>query len=223
MSCITDILRHHFKIIFTRALVGTFVVTIVYCVSNFISLAKLGILNQLTPVFTTIFGVLILKEKPTFSESALSCLAIIGSFFVIQPEFIFEKADGEVSDIVVVSKYEYIAMGTLMLAVAAEGLAMVLNRKAGRKNIPCTVLLWAQSAIAIPVVTGMHVFVSAGNSVFGGLKDCSIFGMSALCAILVLGFTNQTIFLFANKYEKSSIVAVIVACCKVSFMQKHFI
>ena len=175
----------------------------------------------MTPVFTTIFGVLILREQPTCLESALSVVAILGSVFVIQPAFIFRKGTDEDvsanlrnSDI---SKYEYVAMGALMVAVAAEGLAMVLNRKAGKKNIPCTVLLWAHSAVAIPVVTVMHVMVSEGTSSLATLKDCSMKGMVSLIAVLILGFTNQSLFLFANKYEKSSIVAVIAACCKVVF------
>ena len=43
----------------------------------------------MTPVFTTIFGVMILHERPSTLECLLGFIAIVGSVLVIQPEFMF--------------------------------------------------------------------------------------------------------------------------------------
>lgn len=220
VPCLTDILRRHFKLIFSRALVGTIVMCVIYSVPQYISLAKFAVLNQMTPVFTAIFGVMILHERPNTLECILGFVAIIGSVLVIQPEFMFpaaENYDDVEGDPTHASHNEYVAMSALMFGVAAEGLAMVLNRKAAVKKIPCTVLLWSHCVVSIPIVLIMHSMFYEGYSLLHGLKSCTVFGMFSLMCILFLGFANQALFLFANKYEKASVVAVISACCKIVF------
>ena len=220
VPCLTQILRKHFKLIFGRALVGTIVMCVIYSVPQYISLAKFAVLNQMTPVFTALFGVMILHERPNCLECLLGFIAIVGSVLVIQPEFMFpnsENYDNITGSQTPESHKEYLAMAALMCGVAAEGLAMVLNRKAATKKVPCTVLLWSHCVVSIPITFIMHSMYYEGYSLIHGLKSCTVFGMFSLICILCLGFGNQSLFLFANKYEKSSVVAVISACCKIVF------
>lgn len=60
-----------------------------YAIDN-LNISDASILNKLSPFFAVIFSVFLLKEKPSWLESLLLCVAFVGAIFVINPTFSWE-------------------------------------------------------------------------------------------------------------------------------------
>lgn len=75
------------KYLFIRGIMGTISIGTLYYALNYLLLADATVLSKLSPFFTIIFSLLILREKITGKQFVLLVIAFIGSLFVIKPQF----------------------------------------------------------------------------------------------------------------------------------------
>lgn len=79
--------KGNFKFIFGRAFFGTLgIFTNFYAISN-LDISDASMLNKLSPFFSMIFSVWILKEKANFKEWLIVAIAFIGAVLVVKPSF----------------------------------------------------------------------------------------------------------------------------------------
>eukprot|EP00727_Mastigamoeba_balamuthi_P007189 m51a1_g3090 hypothetical protein (359) ;mRNA; r:85915-87542 len=92
--------RKSWALLWTRAVVGIVSMCMWMLAIKMLPLADAVVINFLSPVFTTIFGFLILKERITKAEVGGYLLCFVGILFVARPPFIFGRlADTSGSDI----------------------------------------------------------------------------------------------------------------------------
>lgn len=75
---------------FLRSGLGFLGVILNFYAIDHLNISDASILNKLSPFFAVIFSVFLLKEKPSWLESLLLCVAFVGAIFVINPTFSWE-------------------------------------------------------------------------------------------------------------------------------------
>ncbi|MDO4594607.1 MAG: DMT family transporter [Tissierellia bacterium] len=79
--------RENFKYLFLRSLFGFLGVVCYFVAINNMATADATILQKSSPLFVTLFAILLLKEKLTKSKIIVLILCLLGTIFVVNPRF----------------------------------------------------------------------------------------------------------------------------------------
>lgn len=201
--------KGNMKYIMLRAVCGT---VGIFC--NFYSIDKLDIsdasmLNKLSPFFSTLFSIWVLKEKPKLRDIGIILVAFVGALFIVKPAFIFSAGGGSLVTFPAI-------IG--LIGGAFAGLAYTYIRKLGMRGEKGNYIVFFFSVFSTIMVIPFMFFgykpisgfqlamlILAGASATGGqysitaayqhapAKEISVFDYSQVvfAAILGLIFLDQ--------------------------------
>ncbi len=104
--------KENFKFLLLRTVFGAVGVFCNFYAVDHLLLSDASILNKMSPFFAIIFSFLLLKEKPSFTQSVIVVIAFVGSLFVIKPTFanaaLFPSVVGFLSGVFAGLAYAYV-------------------------------------------------------------------------------------------------------------------
>ncbi|HBD96347.1 MAG: hypothetical protein A2015_10790 [Spirochaetes bacterium GWF1_31_7] len=165
-----------------RGLSGFIGVTLYFYSVNQLLLADATIINKLSPFFTTLFAVLLLKEKIPRIQMPALILGLIGGIFVIKPQFSLETIPA--------------FAGLLGAVVAGFSYAMVLNLT--NKEDPFVVVFYFSfSSVILSLPIMIFTYSNPGIPIFVSLLLTGVFAA-----------IGQITLTYSYKYSKTSDVSI---------------
>ena len=190
--------KGNFKFIMARAVGGTIGLLANFYAIDHLAISDASMLNKLSPFFSMVFSIWILKEKPKAKEWLILGIAFIGAIFVVKPSF---------------SNVDLVPSLIGLLGGMSAGMAYTFVRKLGSRGERGQVIVFCFSTfstiITIPFMlmdfvpmTGYQflMLVLVGLSAtagqysitaayqFAAAKDISVFDYTQVLFAAILGF-----------------------------------
>ena len=197
-----QVFRNNLDIILVRSAITSIGMAIlIFCLRN-IPLSVYALITELSPLFTVFMSALFLKECIKPIEFALCISALFGTVLVIQPPIVKSKFWRQTDDEI---KLNYLWTGLAFCGPLYSSLNYVLLRKMSRKTIPVplSVANFSQGVGCLIVGAISQMFME-------NLRCFTLTDVLFLIPLTILTIANQSLRYYANKFEKSPIVALIL-------------
>lgn len=196
--------KGNMKYIMLRAVCGTVGIFCNFYAIDMLDISDASMLNKLSPFFSTLFSIWVLKEKPKVRDIVIIIIAFMGAMFIVKPAFIFGGAAGGL-----VSFPALIGL----VGGAFAGLAYTFIRKLGMRgengnnivfffSVFSTVIVIPFMLLGYKPISGKQLvmLILAGASATGGqysitaayqhapAKEISVFDYSQVVFAAILGF-----------------------------------
>lgn len=198
-----------------RSICGTTGILCNFYAQGKLDLSDASILNKMSPFFSIIFSVIILKEKINFKQIAIVTGAFIGALFVIKPNFanaeFFPSMLGFIGGIGAGIAYTFVRRVTkkgcnksyvVFFFSAFSTIAtlpfLILNFK------PMSLKQFIILCICGIAAAGGQYFITFAYS-FAAAKDISVYDYSQIIFAMILGY-----FLFGQLADMLSIIGYII-------------
>ncbi|XP_054166198.1 solute carrier family 35 member G1-like [Oppia nitens] len=181
-----------------RCISGTTSLVTLYIAYRMMPLSDATTIYMASPVFTTIFAYLLLKERVTLIQAITGIVNIVGVVIIAKPEFLFGADDNKDDDV----KYDKRVIGIILSIVSAISTAysFINLRKLRTTPVP-VVIMWYSLTVVI-----------AGCAILPVLDRWRMpTGSRAwllLLAIGAAGIGNQLFQTLAFRYESPGPVSV---------------
>ena len=197
--------QRNWKILFGRSACHSTAVLFLIVSVQKLPLSIYAVIEELGPLFALIMSGILLRECIKPLEMFLGAVVFLGVILVIQPPIpILALWQTEESSI---NKGDYVYVLVAIIAVFLLSSSKVLLRKMSTKNQPVPVSVTACSMAVANFVIGIivHVYYSGLSWLICVTSKQTVY----LVLTVVLATTNQYFGYFANKLEKTPIVALI--------------
>ncbi|XP_007949473.1 solute carrier family 35 member G1 [Orycteropus afer afer] len=184
-----------------RGLLGSTAMILIYYAFQATSLADATVITFSSPVFTSIFACIFLKEKYSLWDALFTLFAITGVIFIVRPPFLFGSNTERMGESYSVHlKGTFAAIGHAVLAA----LTLVILRKMG-KSVDYFLTIWYY--VILGLVECVIILFILGE---WSLPYC---GLDRLFLILIglFGLGGQVFLTKALQIEKAGLVAIMKA------------
>ena len=201
----SEVYKSNWKVLGIRGIISVVAIaTGIICVQN-LPLSVYAVIYETAPVFALTMSAIILKECLPILEILLGLVAILGIVLVIQPPIpIFEVADATRS---LTTRQYWFALLSMVVPFFMST-AFVLLRQMGTKSkpVPISVTSFTVGVLTLVLGTITHMLF-VGPSWISCLTPVQFV---YICTFSLLSFFNQFAMYFANKFEKTPIVSLIM-------------
>ena len=195
-----SIYSRNWKLILFRSSTSSMAIAVGFFSLKNIPLSIYAVISELSPLFAILTSALILRECINPIEFALCISALIGTIFVIQPPidvFGFWQISEKVENL------NYFWLSLSFLAPLAISLNFVLLRKMSNNSTPVPL-----SVATFGLAVGCFIVGSVIQISIGKIPCLDYLDIAALVFVTVVSILNQGLGYYANKFEKSPIVAI---------------
>ena len=189
--------KNDFFVVTSRGILGCAAVGGLYFSIRHIPLADATAILFTSPVWTSIFGFIILRERWSVYDSFGTILCVVGVTLITQPTFIFHLGKKSVE-----RHSEWIAYTVSFLSSISISLSFICVRKAKQAG-PFTLVFYFG---VMGILLGTFVGLAAGEGF--QLPQCGTLDILYTLMSAVFSFFGQVCLVFALKLEKVSVVAL---------------
>ena len=166
-----------------------------------------AVIEQTGPLFALIASVFILKEWISAVETLLGFVAFFGVVLVIQPPLaVFDLVNGNNS--ATLTTRQYLMTVVAVFAPLMFSTSKVLVRKMSTKGQPTPLSVATFSMATVSLISGFIIqFLDSGFNYLNCLSTTQVY---YLFAALMLSTCNQIVTYYATKFEKATIIMIII-------------